>query len=90
MILLTISQEIALSINCTYTRSIGTTLYMIVFNRKPNYRRIPPYSRPGYEIQNKLLDRAAAPGIVDKDEVLKNFIYKQYTEVTDAEFEEME
>ena len=76
--------------NCTYTRSIGTTPYMIVFNRKPTYRRIPLYSRPGCEIQDELLDEAAAPGTVDEDEALKNFIHEQYTEVTDAEFEEID
>lgn len=71
--------------NCTYTRSIGCTPYKLVFNRKPNYRRIPSYSRAGHEIEDEILDDNE-----DQDGALKSTIDNFREEVTDAEMDKME
>ena len=70
--------------NCTYTRSIGCTPYEIVFNRKPNYRRIPLLSRAGYEIEDEVVP------VDGQDEALQEFIQNHNTDVSDAEVAEME
>ena len=70
--------------NCTYTRSIGCTPYELVFNRKPNYRRIASYSRAGHEISDEVLSDD------DQDTALKSTISEFREEVTDAEMATME
>lgn len=77
-------QEIALAMNCTYTRSIGTTPYEIVFNRKPLYRRIPYYSREGYDIQDEELSDDGA------DTSLREKIQDAYNDIGDDEMMAME
>ena len=70
--------------NCTYTRSIGTTPYEIVFNRKPHYRRIPYYNRPGYEVEDEELSDNEA------DESLREKIQDAYNDIGDDEMIAME
>ena len=70
--------------NCTFVRSIGTTPYEIVYNRKPHYRRIPLLSRPGYEIEDEVFDDGG------QDDSLREFTETHDTEVTDADMAEAE